>query len=210
MKKILSYLGLSTGLCCLAALPGYAQMDWHPTAYVGAGATVPTVPFTNRVNMGWDISAGAGVTNKHEGLMLDFTYNDFGINQNFTRQAGATGGSTRIWAFTLDPVVHLASEGAVDFYVTAGGGIYNRTVDFNNPGSATTANFDPWFGFSGPAGSAVGTSYTTYHGGVDGGAGVAIRLGTSRLKLFGEARYHYMFDRNMNYSFIPVVVGLRW
>lgn len=204
-------LSLFLGLCCMAAVPAFAQFsDLHPTFYVGAGPSLPTVPLTNRVNMGWDVSAGAGITNKHYGLNLDFTYNDFGINQNFDRQVGATSGQTKIWAFTLDPVIHLASEGAVDFYVTAGGGIYNRTVDLNNPGAVTTANMDPWFGFSGPVGSQVGTSYTTYHGGVDGGAGVSVRLGTSRFKIFAEARYNYLFDRNMNYSFIPVIVGLKW
>ena len=65
--------------------------------------------------------------------MLDFLYNENGINRTFLDQVQAPDGSMRVWGFTLDPVVHVTQEGPVDFYVTGGGGIYHRTVEYTQP-----------------------------------------------------------------------------
>ena len=120
----------------------------------------------------------------------------------------------RVWAFTLDPVVHLlpSETGPVDFYITGGGGIYHRTVEFTAPAIATVTVFDPWFGFY-PANiltNQVLGSYGVYKGGVDGGAGIAFRLGHSRAKLFAEAKFHHMFTSHVDTNFIPVTIGVRW
>jgi len=53
-------------------------------------------------------------------------------------------------------------------------------------------------------------SYGVYKGGVNGGAGIAFRLGSSRAKVFAEARYHHMFTERIDSSFIPVTFGIRW
>jgi hypothetical protein len=206
MKKFASYLTL----CCLAAVPALAQV--HPSFYVGGGPSVPTNPLARRVDTGWNVSAGGGITGNRLGLMLDFTFNDFAINQNALTQVQAPDGRTRIWAFTLDPVVHLSQEGPVDFYITGGGGIYHRTVEFTSPGVASTTFFDPWFGFYPglvPVNNIL-ASYSTYRGGVDGGVGLAFRLGSSHAKIFAEARYHHMFLRQIDNAFIPVTIGVRW
>jgi hypothetical protein len=42
----------------------------------------------------------------------------------------ANDGHVRTWGFTLDPVFHVTQEGPVDLYITGGGGIYHRTVEF--------------------------------------------------------------------------------
>jgi hypothetical protein len=206
MKKLACYLTL----CCLAALPGFSQPRF--TGFVGAGPSVPVNPLGSHLDNGWDISAGGGITSNHLGLMLDFQYNNFGINSNTLSQVQAPGGTTRIWAFTLDPVVHLTQEGPVDVYVTGGGGIYHRNVEFTSPGVASTTFFSPWFGFY-PAlvpTTQVLASYTTYHGGVDGGAGISYKLGSTRAKVFAEARFNYMFTRGVASSYVPVTIGLRW
>jgi len=207
MKKICSFVALVS----LAAIPALAQTGF--TGYVGAGPTVPLNPLAKRTaDVGWNVSAGGGISNNHVGLMLDFMFNDLGVNSNTLTEVGAPQGSVRTWGFTLDPVFHVTREGPADFYLTAGGGIYHRNVEFTQPGVAIVNGFDPFFGFY-PV--AVGTnqilaSYSVYKGGVDGGAGVAVRLGSSHVKAFVEARYHYIFTAPVATTMIPVTVGLRW
>jgi hypothetical protein len=187
MKTIATYFAL----CCFAAVPGIAQMNW--TGYVGAGPVVPLNPFAGQSSgTGWNISAGGGVTTHRYGMMLDFMYDSVGINAAGLAQTGASSGNVHTWGFTLDPVVHITQEGPLDLYFTGGGGIYNRSFDFNNPM------------VSGP------TSDSVYKGGVDGGVGVSFKLGPSHLKAFAEARYHYIFTAPTATTMIPVTVGLRW
>lgn len=208
MKKIASFLALS----CLASVPMFAQARF--TGFVGGGPTVPINPLGARLDTGWNISAGAGVTGRTLGLNLDFMYNDMAINQNALNQFGAPDGSTRVWAFTLDPVIHFRphAEAPVDFYLTGGGGIYHRTVEFTAPTIATVTAFDPWFGFfpvDVPANQIIG-SYGVYKAGVNGGVGLSFRLGSSNLKLFTEARFHHMFTNRVDTNIVPVTIGLRW
>ena len=208
MKKIATFLSL----CALAALPASAQFS-HFTGFVGGGFTNPINPIGSRLDTGWNVAAGVGVNaNHHFGLMLDFMFNDMPINQRFLNQVQAPDGSVRVWGFTLDPVVHLTQEGPVDFYVTGGGGIYHRTVEYTQPVIQQGVFFDPWFGFY-PA--AFGTnqiigSFGQYKGGINGGAGMSFKLGNSNIKAFAEARYHHIFTRNVATDLIPVTFGIRW
>jgi hypothetical protein len=208
MKKIAFYLVSF----CAAGLPAFAQFS-HFTGFVGGGFTTPINPIGSRLDNGWNISAGAGVNATHHvGVMLDFLYNENGINSTFLNQVQAPNGTVRVWGFTLDPIIHVTQEGPVDFYVTGGGGIYHRTVEYTQPVLAQGTFFDPWFGFY-PA--AFGTnqiigSYGQYKGGVDGGVGMSFKLGSSNVKAFAEARYHHIYTRNVGTDIIPVTFGLRW
>ena len=198
MKKIASILSL----CCMAALPACAQFS-HFTGFVGGGFTNPLNPIGSRLDTGWNIAAGAGVNaNHHFGLMLDFMFNDTPINRTFLDQAGAPDGSVRMWGFTLDPVVHLTQEGPVDFYVTGGGGIYHRTVEYTQPVVQQARSSIPGLAFTRPhfvTNQIIG-SFGQYKGGIDGGVGF-FKLGLSNLKAFAEARYHHIFTRNVATDF---------
>lgn len=208
MKKIASILSL----CILAALPASAQFS-RLTGFVGGGVTTPINPIGSRLDNGWNIAAGVGVNATHHfGLMLDFMYNDTGINRTFLDQVQAPDGRVRVWGFTLNPVVHITQEGPVDFYVTGGGGIYHRTVEYTQPVIQTGVFFDPWFGYypADFASNQIIGSYGQYKGGVNGGAGFSVKLGSSRAKLFAEARYHHIFTRGVETGLLPVTVGFRW
>jgi len=203
-----------TTVCCLAALPGFTQSRFGAfTGYVGGGFSRPVSDLGHRLdNHGWNVGAGVGVSGKRVCLMLDFMYNSFDINRTSLDQVGAPNGTTRFWAFTLDPVIHINRESPVDVYITGGGGIYHRTVEFTQPTIVTVTAFDPWFGFYpvGVGANQVLASYGLYKGGVNGGAGIAFRLGHSHAKIFAEARYHHMFTSRIDSSFIPVTFGIRW
>ena len=208
MKKIAFYL---VSLCA-AGIPAFAQFS-NFTGFVGGGFTTPVNPIGSRVDTGWNITAGAGYNvNHHFGMMLDFIYTENGINRRFLDQVQAPDGTTRIWGFTLNPIIHVTQEGPVDFYVTGGGGIYHRTVEYTQPVIAQGVFFDPWWGFY-PA--AFGTnqvigSYGQYKGGINGGVGMSFRLGSSKVKAFAEARYHHIYTRNVGTDIIPVTFGFRW
>ena len=209
MKKFAFYI---VSLSCAAGVPAFAQFS-HFTGFVGGGPTNAINPIGSRLDNGFNITAGAGVNaNNHFGVMLDFIYNQNGINPTFLSQAGAPDGSVRVFGFTLDPVVHLTQEGPVDFYVTGGGGIYHRTVEYTQPVIAQGTFFDPWFGFY-PAAfttNQIVGSYGQTKGGLDAGLGMSFKLGSSKVKAFAEARYHHIYTRNVATDIIPVSVGLRW
>ncbi len=197
---------------CSLALPALAQP--HLTGYIGGGFSEPVKDLGTRLDMGWNAAGGIGVRGAHLGVLLDASFNRFDINQASLNRVGTAGGNTRIWGFTLDPIIHLApQDGPMDVYVTGGGGVYHRTVDFTQPGVTTITAFDPWFGVFFPANVAsnfVVGSYSVTKPGVDFGAGFAFRIGSSRAKFFGEARYHHMFTTNINTTYVPVTFGIRW
>jgi len=53
-------------------------------------------------------------------------------------------------------------------------------------------------------------SNCVYKGSVNGGMGFSTPLGSSKVKLFAEARYHRMYTRPHATTMIPVSFGLRW
>ena len=208
MKKIASIFSL----CFMAALPACAQFS-NFTGFVGGGFTTPINPIGSRLDTGWNIAAGAGVNaNHHFGLMLDFMFNQTPINSSFLNQVQAPDGNVRVWGFTLDPVVHVTQEGPVDLYITGGGGIYHRTVEYTQPVIQSGVFFDPWFGYYPSAFSSnqIIGSFGQYKAGIDGGVGMSFKLGSSRVKAFAEARYHHIFTRSVPTDILPVTFGLRW
>jgi hypothetical protein len=196
----------------LTIAPAFAQFS-HFTGFIGGGFTQPVNPIARRLDTGWNIAAGAGVNATHHvGLMLDFNFNEMPVNNTFLAQVQAPDGHVRTWGITLDPVFHVTQEGPVDMYVTGGGGIYHRTVEFTQPVVSNGIFFDPWFGFF-PApfvSNQVIGSFGQYKGGIDGGVGFSVRLGSSHVKVFGEARYHHIFTRQVPTDMIPVTFGFRW
>jgi hypothetical protein len=104
-------------------------------------------------------------------------------------------------------------EAPVDVYVTGGGGVYRRTVEFTQPSISTITVFDPWWGIVYPANvltNQVIGSHSVTKPGANIGMGVSFRLGSSNAKLFAEARYHRMFTNRIDTTYVPVTFGIRW
>lgn len=194
-------------LLLIAAAPAFAQWrhfgdETRATGFFGLSAAAPVNPIARQLDTGWGFTGGVGLTRDYFGVLADFTFADFGINDQTLHQAGATRGSQKFWALTIDPVVHVNQRGPVDFYITGGGGLYGRVTTLRAPGGFT----GPFYG----ADEVVG-SYTAYKPGVDAGAGFAFNVGyTNSVKVFIEARYHHMFTTEPGASFIPVTIGVRF
>jgi hypothetical protein len=128
--------------------------------------------------------------NEYVGLTIDGLYTDMGVNN---RRARGFDGRERFWALTLNPRFHVNQHGPVDFYVTAGGGLYSQLYDVRDFDRRDYFNVN-----------------TIYKGGVNGGAGFAYRIGYGQVKFFAEARFHHMFTPGSGASFIPVTFGISW
>ncbi len=211
MKRIASFLAL----CGLSAFPALAQFS-HFTGWVGGGFTEPVKDIGTRLDMGWNAGGGIGINfERHTGILVDFMFNDLSINNATLNAIQVPNGTNRVWGFTLDPIFHITPRGEdspVGLYVTGGGGIYHRTVEFTQPALATVPGFDPFFGTFFPATIATNqvlASYSQYKGGLDVGAGLDFKVG-GHAKLFAEARYHYIFTAPTRTTLVPVTFGIRW
>jgi hypothetical protein len=190
----------------IAAIPASAQWrhfggpppeSLQPTGYFGIGFAEPVNPLANRLNAGFNLAAGIGVTRPYVGVMFDAMFTDFGINDAALARAGAMHGSQRYWGLTVDPVFHVNPRGPVDFYVTGGGGVYGQNTKLQS--NFQNSGFD------------LTSTQTLYGPGVNGGAGFSFGLSNrSRAKFFMEARYHHMFLQGKDADFIPVTVGVRF
>ena len=154
-------------------------------------------PLARRLDAGWNIAGGVGLSQGYVGLMLDGFFTDFGITHNALVRDGATRGSQRFWAVTVDPIVHVNERGPADFYLTGGAGIYGQLTKLRAPAGAAS-QFD------------LTRTENLYRAGVNGGAGFAFNLNDTRLKLFLEARYHHIFTPGSGGSLIPITVGVRF
>jgi opacity protein-like surface antigen len=208
MKRITALGAISL----FAVLPSLHAQTSKLAINGGGGVTLPVGDTGARLNTGWNITLGGGYNFVPRlGVMGEFTYNRFDINQATLNALSQPDGNLRLWAFTADPIVRLNPGGRLDFYVIGGGGIYHRVVEFTRPTVTTVTVFDPFFGFYNvfvPANEVL-SSFATTKGGLNIGGGIAFRLGSSRVKVYTEARYHHMFTRTAT-TILPVTFGLRW
>jgi len=179
----------------------------------GAGFTQPVGGTSRRLDIGYNLGAGAGINfNSHFGAMLEFNFNEMGVNGNTLNALGYPDGNVRLWSLTLNPVVHLHRGGPVGVYLIGGGGLYHRSQEFTTPAIATVTSIDPFFGsafaFNVPVNQVL-SSYSVNKPGVNGGMGLTFG---SRWKgsFYAEARYHRMIFGDRHTDIVPVTFGYRW
>jgi hypothetical protein len=201
MKRLLLSI-IVAGLPVSAQWRHFGDESARPTGFLGAGISTPVNPVATRLDAGWNLAGGIGVTRASVGIMLDAMFTDFGITHAALARAGARRGSQQYWAVTIDPVFHVNERGPVDFYITGGGGIYSQITKYE-------ASSDLIGQHSGRY-DLIGSD-TLYKPGVNGGAGFSFSLGDrSNIKIFAEARYHRMFTRGSDASFILATSGIRF
>ena len=202
MKQFLLFLSWVAvpGLTPALAQPGYFGPEpWRPTGSFGGGFATPVNPLASRLDTGWNIAGGIGVTQNYFGVTVDAMLNDFGINRRTLAQVGARSGTQKFWAVTVDPAFHVNDRGPLDFYVIGGGGLYGRYTKYRASSNAAGPGFD------------LVSSQQILRPGVNLGAGFAFSLSEySHIKIFAEARYHRMFTPGTDASFIPVTFGVRF
>jgi len=201
MKRLLIFMVVAV-LPVSAQWRRFGHSSTRPTGFLGIGISTPTNPVATRLDAGWNLAGGIGVTRGSVGIMVDGMFSDFGITHDALLRAGARRGSQKYWALTVDPIFHVNERGPVDFYLTGGGGLYSRITKFR-ASSGLVGQDDTGYDLI--------SSDTIYKPGVNGGAGFSYSLGyRSNIKIFAEARYHRMFTRGSGASLVPVTVGIRF
>jgi opacity protein-like surface antigen len=191
----------------------HAEWGWM-AGKVGAGYTQPVGGINARLKGGYNFNGGVGVNlGPYLTMMGEYTFMDSSLTDDFKARNSIPGGSVRVHAVTLSPVVRFGGDRRVSPYITGGFGWYRRTVELTQPTTQLTTIFDPFWGAFYPAEVPVNqvlASYAVNKGGWNAGAGLDFKFGDSRAKMFVEGRYHYVQTRSVATELVPITVGVRW
>ena len=205
-------IAIALGISGLLTSNAVAQETSHFAWDLQAGFTTNAGSTGRNVDLGWNVGAGAGYNlNTHIGALVQFDFNQNGINSTTLSNLGYPGGNVHVWDFSLDPIYHFTPAGPIDFYVTGGGGIYHYTQQFTVPTVTTFTAFNPFFGFyqAGIPTNEVVNSYTVNRPGFDIGAGFA--FGSKwHTRFFAQAKWQRVLFENGHYDMIPVSFGARF
>lgn len=209
----------------VASVPAYAQ-DYHDfNIHMGGGIGVPLAKTADFAGIGGVFQIGGGPNlNAHSSIVGEFMWQGLpatpsvlAVVNPLVTNGNNVSTSTNLYALTANYMYHVSGN-RYGFYLIGGGGWYYRHIALNNvtvaPGTVCEPALD-WLGFTCQAG-VVSTSNTVASkgvssGGVNGGIGVTIKLGSSGLKYFMEARYHYSPQGGrISTQTIPVTFGIRW
>jgi opacity protein-like surface antigen len=183
-------------------------------ANVGAGVSFPVGDSSDRVNTGYNITAGAGINlSKHFGLEIDYLFSSFGLSDRSLALSGAPDGYAHTWGFSANPIYYIAPDKKLSAYILAGYGVFTRTVNLTRPGVVPGVICDPWtfFCYNAPVyADIIYRCNSTTKGGWDVGGGITYRLGEGRTKVFTEIRYYDVLTSNVRSTFLPLTFGLRW
>lgn len=192
--------------------PAQVEASRHVTFNVGGGVSPLVGAVSNRLNTGWNVTAGVGYrVDPHFSTALQFAYDGFGVSRRVLNEANVPGGTAHMWSITLDPKVNFAPGSRLSPYVVGGAGYYRRTVEFTAPTVAPALIFDPFFGFVStlvPADQVLGQITKD---GVGGSLGAGFDIGISHgTTFFTEARYVYAGTGGFPTRVVPVTFGLRF
>jgi hypothetical protein len=196
----------------LAASVSAQERKWN--LHFGGGPSFARTAMRDFVNRGYHFGGGGGVNlTPQAGLVGEFRFNSFGVNDQTLRRFEMPDGRTYVWNVSLNPTLRLNPNGRLGGYVIGGYGVYRRTIEFTQPTLRPTVICDFWWGFCSqvlvPANQVLGR-FSTTRGGWNGGGGVTFGLGRSGTKLFVEMRYHQMLTSSRSTQFAPLTAGLRW
>ena len=207
---------------------------------VGGGFTLPVGGTHGYATTSYKFQGGVGRNlNKNFGVILQFDWDNFGINTNTLNNllaiyngigAGLTqiGGDTHVWSFTLNPIYNFAQRDNWGGYVVGGLGFYHKSTTFTTPSIGEYC--DPFYGcYLYQANQAI-DKYTSNAFGINGGLGLTYKF--SRFadeRFFAEVRYVYNFNSRRPFdvsgatpyfnafpqnsqptTFIPVTFGIRF
>ncbi|GGA54060.1 hypothetical protein GCM10011507_01580 [Edaphobacter acidisoli] len=188
--------------------PNYSDSHTNPdgsakyTFAVGGGFTLPTGGTHNYATPGWKLQVGAGRNfNQTLGVMLQFDYDKFGMQQNtlnnqlalYNSLCGSQcidqlNGSVHDWSFSLDPIVNYYTSDTLGAYVIGGIGFYHKYTQFTTP--AIGEYCDPYYGCYQYQANQPVDWYTSNAFGVNAGFGFTYKISRwANQRLYAEARY---------------------
>ena len=157
------------------------------------------------------------------GVNAEYMYYDLPLKSSVMQQQGIPGASGHLHTVTLNGIVNAPLHGRFGAYGIFGVGFYQRSVSADKETLPAGALCQPafiWWGIQCVTSSSfisvvnptqTLSSFSKYAGGYNAGGGVTYRLNRWHgAKLFVEGRYHRAYHSDVQTSFLPIAVGLRW
>ncbi|MGA7631387.1 MAG: outer membrane beta-barrel protein, partial [Terriglobales bacterium] len=211
---LLVFCGLIASLA--SAQSSFSHYNFTAGALIGIGrgdvAQFVGTSFDGVVGAGWNFNRIFGVDG-------EYMYYDLGFKPSVIENQSLPGQSGHMQSFSIDGIVtvprHVGNFGAYGIF---GVGFYDRTVSARyqllSPGALCQPAWAWWdltcfngaITFPQPL-----ASNTKIAGGYNYGGGLTYRTNHFRnAKLFVEFRYHKAYDSDVETSFFPITVGMRW
>jgi len=186
---------------------------------VGGGGSLTNGVTTKFVRGGGAIAAAGVARNfsKYFGLRADFQFDNLPLRNSALGPSGAqaSGATSQVYSFTLDPIINIPVTKLWSGYVVFGPAYYHRTGKLDSstavPGTACNP-FYAWWGtcFAGSLPlnkNFLSTSQNEF--GLNFGGGVARKI-RPNLELYGEFRYLHGSGNGRTTDLRPITIGLRW
>jgi len=220
----LTVCGLLLIACCTAFSQDEGDDDPRGNVHLGMPLTAPLNPMGRVTDFGWGLTAGGGYnfTRKHA-VIGEVMWNHLFVPASALAPIRAAAqnpdidGSGKLYAITGNYRFELRGK-TRGMYLIGGGGLYHRTASLTQPvttGSNLTC--EPtweWWGFSCSSGTVTSNqtlrSFSSTAFGLNGGAGVTVRVGDAPYRVYVESRYHYAPTKGINTQLITITIGIRY
>ncbi|WP_158501749.1 outer membrane beta-barrel protein [Vitiosangium sp. GDMCC 1.1324] len=194
----------------------------HVGFNIGAGVSFPLADSGKRFETGGAFQLGVTYNfNRLLGVQAEYLYSGYNIQSNVLDSTGVNGYHSMQYG-DLNAVFNVIPARPFGIYVLGGPGIYHRRVEITEfAGVAAVPYCDPWLYicYTTPVSveSVLGARSRTDFG-LNAGVGISLRLFGGPMRLYAEARYHYIFSgdidtaagpKKANGQYIPLVFGLR-
>jgi len=232
MRKALVFTAVAFLLGTTAAFAQDKPVDVN----IGGGYTFALSDIRDHLGDGYNVNFGVTFNlSESIGIQGEYSFNGLGQKTIQIPVSPTPNASTVPTDFSADMNMQFGdlnviyrpqTGGRAKPYVVGGIGIYYRPVKVTTPGVGYIPGYcDPWWYVCYPGGfvpveNIVGERSSTDFG-FDFGGGVDVPLGET-VKLYLEARYHYMWGpevktsvsgtdtKKANGQFLPITVGLRF
>ncbi len=147
---------------------------------------------SSSITTGWNLLVGGGLQLTPSFMVpIEYQFIRTGLSQTLITEAGAQGGNSHIWSFTVDPTFDFFPKASNDLYVKGGGGFYRKVTNFTDPSEQEYCEY--FYGCGYVTVSQVVGHYSSNQGGFNIGGGYYHRFGgmygTGKMKFFAEVRY---------------------
>lgn len=190
---------------------------------LGLVVNVPVSTTADVVSTGGGLASGVGYNfNRRNAFVGEFMWSRVNPNSDqlaplraVLQGAGGLDGNTDLFVLSANYRFELRGK-LLGTYLIGGGGWYHRSSSLSRTvttGVGTTCT--PvwlWWGFTCTTGTVTAnqTLASSSSWGVNGGAGVTVRVGEAPYRLYFESRYHYVPHKDINTQFVQVTVGIRY
>jgi hypothetical protein len=187
------------------------------TYNVGGGASLTNGTTAKFVRSGGAIAAAGVARNfsKYFGLRADFQFDNLPLRTSALQSAQATGATSHVYTFVLDPIINIPVTKVWGGYILAGPSFYHRSGKLNSstalPGSGCNAFFlwwGPCFNGSLPlSGDFLHASQNEFGENFGGGVTRKIR---PNMDIYAEFRYLHGTHSGITTDLRPITIGVRW